>query len=453
MGLEQKRPMIVVKNADYREALADIFLPETLAEKLGKRLNAIDAQILTSAAYWSSQAQEVAIFSAHSDSTFSEDSYLNLRLMGSGLSPEASAHTSAKDIVRPIADFCPTHLIFCTLNDAILSWAVRHRIPSVVLLSEWKEPLGLKQQWQHNRLINQLNQANVEWVGAQGIHACKILETSGVSPQKIIPWEWRPRPQSHYPPKHIPYNRKHIDLIYIGPISAKAGISDVLMASYQLRSKGFKVRLDIVNDTPCQDSVGAELLQVQLQQMGLQEAVRLFGNLTDEQSLELVRAADCVLIPQRSHSATPPAIPHSLFLAMATKTPIIASDYPPLREYLSHNVNAMIFPEGNPKSMAHRIERVMGHPSLYAQLSEASEIAIQNFQIPARWSELIDHWLNDTPTAQQQLRNWALSSGQYQSTHNGQYSAEGSQPISAPGVRKVSKSLVEGSFVEGTHSA
>ena len=114
----------------------------------------------------------------------------------------------------------------------------------------------------------------------------------------------------------------------------------------------------------------------------------------------------------------PPCLP----LAMATRTPIIASDHPLLQEHLCHGINAMIFPAGNAKSMAHRIERIMAQPQLYAQLSEALETPLPSLQIPARWTDVIEHWLqsdNHSPAGTlhyQQLCNWAFSSGRYRGT-------------------------------------
>ena len=102
-------------------------------------------------------------------------------------------------------------------------------------------------------------------------------------------------------------------------------------------------------------------------------------------------------------------------MAMAARTPIIATDQEHFKDHLSHGVNAMIFPAGNDKSMAHRIERIMGQPQLYGQLSEASEVALNMLKVPARWSELIDRWLTGGVENDQWLYNCAFSSGRYQS--------------------------------------
>jgi glycosyltransferase involved in cell wall biosynthesis len=110
-----------------------------------------------------------------------------------------------------------------------------------------------------------------------------------------------------------------------------------------------------------------------------------------------------------------------LHLAMAARTPIVASDHPHLSPHLVHGINAMIFPAGNAKSMAHRIERLLSQPQLYAQISDALGVALSTLKVPARWPELVDYWLSsavhlpDGPKNQQRLFNWAFSSGRYRS--------------------------------------
>ncbi len=455
MGSENTRLLIVVENADYREHLADIFLPEMLTEKLVERLAPSDLHILNAAAHWSERLQEVAIFSCYSEEAYSEVSYLGIRLMGSGLSPEAGEHVSQRARINLVADFCPTNIVLCTPTYPVLNWAVRNKIPSVVLLSDWQGPLGWRQQWRHNRLIKQLNHQSIEWVGNHGVYACKILEASGIKSAKLIPWEW-PRPQrlSQYVlPKQIRYEQSEIDLVYAGPMSLRAGISELLMAVSHIRKRGNnRVNLHIINDQanaarlqvehqeadqqekdrqetnqskdaeidheqstqPTPISHALELLQVQAQQLDIADCVSFSSALSPEHIVEQMREADLVVIPGCAHDL-PVEPPSSLYMAMAARTPIIATDQEHFKDHLSHGVNAMIFPAGNDKSMAHRIERIMGQPQLYGQLSEASEVALNMLKVPARWSELIDRWLTGGVENDQWLYNCAFSSGRYQS--------------------------------------
>ena len=141
-------------------------------------------------------------------------------------------------------------------------------------------------------------------------------------------------------------------------------------------------------------------------------AVFCYGGTRNEAVGSQNLKADLMVIPRLAQSL--PAVPFSLSLAMAARTPIVACDHPYFVNHLFHYVNAMLYPMGNAKSMAHRIERIMGQPALYAQLSELAEIDLHKLTIPARWAELIEQWLQDSKYDQQRLRNFALSSGRYQ---------------------------------------
>lgn len=443
MGLENTRLLIVVENTDYREHLADIFLPEMLAERLATRISPPDLHILTTAAHWSEQLQEVAIFSCYSEDTYSEVSYLGIRLMGSGLSKDTSEYVSDRKRVELVADFCPTHIVLCTPTYAVLNWATRNQIPSVVLLSDWQGPLGWRQQWQHNRLIKQLSHSSVKWVGNHGVYACKILEASGIKAQKLIPWEW-PQPQrlsQYILPKKIRYEQTVIHLLYAGPISLRAGMSDLLMAVSHIQKRGNnRVHLQVISDQAYADRLRREKshgyqasqalasrtlehLKQQAQKLGISEVVSFSSALSHEQIVAQMRDADLVIIPGCAY-ALPLEPPPSLYMAMAARTPIIASDQPHFQKHLSHGVNAMIFPAGNDKSMAHRIERVMGQPPLYAQLSEASEVTLNTLKVPACWSELIERWITAGAENEQWLCNCAFSSGRYQSSPNAKQQSE-----------------------------
>jgi glycosyltransferase involved in cell wall biosynthesis len=378
--------------------------------------------------------------------------------------PDSETLHRNREAIRLIADFCPTHLVMCTPNANLLRWANRNQIPSIVLISDWQEPLGWRQRWQHNRLIKQLNHKSVAWVGSQGTAACKILADSGIQRRKLIPWEW---PETHAPspfePKKLRYEQESIELIYAGPLQDSpdlfsTGVPDLLMAMSHLQKRGHTVRLQLVN-TPAdgigdkdinpsaasiyndnllqsQDLAGQQSrqiaqatdpalpliqLQSQIHQLNLDEWVTLVPALTHEQLLDAMREADLVILPRYNPSQAK-AINESLRLAMTALTPIVAAEHPHLRQQLLHSVNAMTFPSGNAKSMAHRIERIMNQPQLYAQLSEALGISLKNVKVPAHWANLTDHWLNsaqDMPSGMikyQQLCNWTLSSGRYQAS-------------------------------------
>ena len=422
MGLDTVRLLIVVEKADYRAALADIFMPERLHEQLSGRISPVDIHIVTAAARWANEVQEVAVFSCRSEKAYSDRTYLKISLMGSGLSlPEAEySAENGRELMRRVAEFCPTHLVMCVRALAISSWAVRNKIRTVALLSDWEEPMGFPERWRHSRLIRLLNHRQISWVGGLGVPACKILEASRIESAKVIPWEWsQPQLLSEYPSKTLREDNLVVSLIYVGPLDSKAGIHDLLQATLQLQKFGHTVHLQLIrntlNDTSPVEAEETIWLEQQVQNLALTPAVKILAGLAPEQMLERVREADIAVLPQPG-SASPryhPELPLGLALAMAARTPIVACDHDDLAMHLYHGANAITFPMGSSESMAHRIERIMGQPSLYAQLSESSQITLDTIKVPARWAALIDLWMSDSAYDRQHLRDYALSSGRY----------------------------------------
>ncbi len=422
MNLEDTRLLIVVEDADYRAPLSSVFMPERLDEQLAGRVSPVDIHILTAAMTWALQLQAVTIFSCYSSEPYAVSTYLGIQLAASGVST-AEARRGGPDINRrlllQVADFCPTRIVMCMRSLDILKWAARNKIRTLTLLSSWQEASGWFEQWQHRQLVRSLNRNIVNWVGGCGVQLSKQLASSGIHPGKVIPWEWaRPQLPNQYSPKTMRDHGNAVELVYVSELDEQAGMNDLLKASIQLRRNGYTVSLQIIRDTSNYTSPvktdETTWLETQVQALDLTDSVTIWAGLTSEQMLLRVRAADVAVIPlppDRPQQAPPLGVA----LAMTTCTPIVACDHENLDNHLLHGVNAISFPPGNPKSIAHRIERVMGQSGLYAQLSESSKRTLATTEAPARWQSLIEGWLRDTPYDQQHLSNFALSSGRYQS--------------------------------------
>ena len=305
-----------------------------------------------------------------------------------------------------------------TPNYRLLTWANRNRINSVVLLRKWPKPLSRQQHQSHKRLLKQLNHPCVEWIGAQGLPACEVIASRHVAGDKLIPWVWpSPRLSTQYLPKPLDCNRDRIHLFYAGFLDRSSGVGDLLAAVSDLKHRDRLVTLQIVVDETTPPSA-LDALFTQSQQLDIAEVLAVSRADSIEQLLGQVRAADALIVPGDlpSHQARA-EMPVIVQIAMAACTPIVACDRPYLSDYLTHGINAMIFPTGNAKAMVHRIERLMGQPPLYAQLSEAA-IAQQPANGPAAWQDLVERWMYANPADRQWLRNYAFSSGRYQRPEN-----------------------------------
>jgi hypothetical protein len=80
---------------------------------------------------------------------------------------------------------------------------------------------------------------------------------------------------------------------------------------------------------------------------------------------------------------------------------------------LKDGLSAMIFPAGNAGALSECIEKLLSNPELYWSLSFASKEAWDRLQIPVKWAELINRWIDDSPENRQWLFEHRLSSGRY----------------------------------------
>lgn len=137
--------------------------------------------------------------------------------------------------------------------------------------------------------------------------------------------------------------------------------------------------------------------------------VEFIQNIPEHSLVHLIRQADVFVIPNRHESLenSNTILNHCL----QAHTPIVASDHPILADSLKRN--AMIFPAGNTRALAQRIDQLLTNPETYAKLSAASQTTWQSLQLPVHWISLIDHWLQGTTTAQQWLQQYSLTASIY----------------------------------------
>ncbi|MEO8709462.1 MAG: glycosyltransferase, partial [Lacisediminihabitans sp.] len=129
--------------------------------------------------------------------------------------------------------------------------------------------------------------------------------------------------------------------------------------------------------------------------LGIADRVTFLGLVPNGEIPDMMHAADAVVVPSR-HSF-PEGLPLTLYEALASRTPVIASDHPMFAGHLVHGESAMVFQASRPRALAHAIINLMTMPELYARISSGSPSAWQNMQNPVKWGEMLDHWLRGEP--------------------------------------------------------
>ncbi len=133
------------------------------------------------------EVEELAVLCCKSTEPYNEIITKNFRAIGSGLfNPERKT----KQLIKLIEEQKPTHLIACATFIGIFRWSIQKQIPTIGVLADSFMNKGLRSRIKNYLLANLLNNERIEWIGDHGINSCLSLQTIGVNPNKIIPWDW-----------------------------------------------------------------------------------------------------------------------------------------------------------------------------------------------------------------------------------------------------------------------
>ena len=346
--------------------------------------------------------EQVAVICALSENGYDEVLDNGVRAIGLGL--KQGFHPS--EVVSALSKTKPTRLSLTTPMLPILKWANANRIRTIVPLADSFQTGGLRNAFRNRRLAYYLNQRHVEWVGNHGISACLSLLDIGVTPDKIVPWDW---PPSHRPADRAPRSLKPDEprkLIYVGSITETKGVGDLLRATARLRHRNFNLRLSIIGRDP--DGSMMALTK----SLNVEDIVDFVGVVPNEDIPAAMRAADVVVIPSRHEY--PEGLPLTIYEALSARTPIVASDHPMFREALVDGERAVIFHAGDVEQLENAVIKLFSDATLYQTLSQRAEEAWNRIQLPVTLGKLLDAWTADDPAQTEWIRAHRLVSGYYQ---------------------------------------
>lgn len=343
----------------------------------------------------------VTVICALSDEKYDVILDNGVRAVGAGL--KSGFHPS--QLIPDLVKTRPTRLSLTTPMVAILRWAEANKIRTIAPLADSFRTGGIKNFIRHRRLAYYLNKPSIEWVGNHGINACLSLASIGVRPSKIVPWDWPPshRP-SEYPPRSLrpggPY-----ELLYAGSVTEAKGVSDLLHAVARLKNEGFKIKLSIVGRDPDGSMIALS------KSLNVRNIAHFLGVVPNEDVPEKMRSADAVVVPSRHEY--PEGLPLTIYEALSSRTPIIASDHPMFKGPLVHEESALIFEAGNVENLASCVKRLLSDATLYECFSQRSELTWNNLQLPVTMGKLLECWLDEDPDQTRFIQDHSLASGYY----------------------------------------
>ncbi|MFZ3482957.1 glycosyltransferase family 4 protein [Sphingomonas sp. 3-13AW] len=289
-------------------------------------------------------------------------------------------------VIAQIQRFAPTHLIVFGPMLPLIRWGLANSVRlGVIMADSFANPYY---RWVRFRTLPRLlNDPRITLVANHGANAARALVGIGVRPEKVLAWDFPHHRTPEAQPTKAQAGQSPLKLLYVGSVSAKKGIGDLIRASALLKD-GLDVRLDVVG-------VGATRRFAALAaRLGIADRVRFLGLVPNGLILGMMQAADAVVVPSR-HSF-PEGLPLTLFEGLASRTPVIASDHPMFAGHLEDGESALIFPAGKPRALAEAVQRLVSDPALYARVSKGSAAAWHRMQNPVKWGEMIDRWMRDS---------------------------------------------------------
>jgi glycosyltransferase involved in cell wall biosynthesis len=390
------RLLIVQYAGDYREAFHN--LAEGRGETYYAQQYSVDAVSKAG-----SHVDEVSTLCLLSEQRYNEVLPNGVRAIGAGFSHKINVKT----ILEVVKDRQPTHLVLRTPNRALLQWAIQNKVQTMATLADSFNNPGICERARNYLLANLLNHPQVSWIGNHGVTASQSLQAIGVNPDKIIPWDW---PHSVTPDLFEAKTLRQIparwNLLYAGSVSEAKGVGDVLGAIAALKARNIPVHLKVAG----KGDIAA--FQAKVQQLHLEDSVEFLGLVKNTAVVGLMREADLVVVPSRHEY--PEGFPMTIYEALCSRTPIVASDHPMFLRQLQHGQNAMIFAAGQSGECALQIEKILTNPALYETMSQATYATWKHLQIPVKWGDMITSWLHNSPQDQEWLFQHRLSSGCYQ---------------------------------------
>jgi len=352
-----------------------------------------------------SNVSKVSVLCCLTEEVYCETLSNQVQAIGMGFQDDVDI----QKVVERVASLAPDALVIRTPLRPLIRWAVQHKIPTLCALADSFSSSSLRDRFKNFFLARLLNSPTIEWVANHNIASSESLKAIGVSPNKILPWDWpATKKPEQTPAKKLVTSRQDgqvYTLFYAGMISELKGVGDAIRAVAYLKDKGFPVKLDLAGQGE------TETFQKEIQELDLEGNVTFLGLIPTHEVASRMQNADFVLVPSRREY--PEGFPKTVNEALCVRTPLIASDHPVFRQRLEHKKNAMIFESANSMDLANCISELIQDPELYFKLSQESAQTWQSLQIPLKWDVLVRKWLDQIGNSSTVLAEYSLASGRY----------------------------------------
>jgi glycosyltransferase involved in cell wall biosynthesis len=150
------------------------------------------------------------------------------------------------------------------------------------------------------------------------------------------------------------------DLVYVGGMSDRSGIFVLLDALALLATKNCRPSVKLAGYTDGES--GRSAIEKAIADRGLEAQIDFVGRIPHSEVPSLIRSGRVGLVMLQPIPKFMKNIPSKMFEYWACGLPVIASDLPPIRRFITGGEQGLLFSPESPESLASGIQFMMEHP-------------------------------------------------------------------------------------------
>jgi glycosyltransferase involved in cell wall biosynthesis len=292
----------------------------------------------------------------------------------------------AREVMREIKRFSPTHVVMRTCGELavpVLEYCAARKLPTLCIFANMFRCDDSRLGRVDRRVAQLVNDPCVSFAGNHRAPATNSMIHAGVDAGKAVVYDVEgTRHPSHYPVKRLDAT-KPVRIFFAGNMIESKGVGDLIRAVGLLRKRGLDVRLTAAgtgDDRPALHKLAMEIEPGHIE---------MPGSLGNKDVFERMLGATFVSVPTRHEF--PEAMPLTMTEALASRTPVIASDHPVFVAAFKDGEGMRMVAQRNPEAIAAAIERSL-EPAEYERLSRTTIDAFTRVECPVVMRHLMERW-------------------------------------------------------------
>jgi glycosyltransferase involved in cell wall biosynthesis len=161
----------------------------------------------------------------------------------------------------------------------------------------------------------------------------------------------------------------NIDVLFVGRLEKRKGIQWLLEAIILLHRKGVKCKLQIIGHGPLLNH-----LRKRANEENIQKYVDFSGYVSREELYKSYLKTKVVVIPSIYEG-----VPTVALEAMTANTPLIVTDIPGLKELVMNEINGLVVPPKDSRSLSIAIEKILVSPGSFHSMSKYNKRTLADY--------------------------------------------------------------------------